>query len=480
MDNNIQLLPPSSPIEPNESDLSSGGNDIQMAINILTKEVQSINKRLDEFFDIFGNLTLQQNSMAESVTEMERASEKSFTKSCSSPTPSIRSPTTPQSPITPKLSLINKTIKLQNRFEVLTPATIDSDTPSAPSNVEPLKANLALPTKQISAPSDVDVELPSAPLAPPNQQPIEQQPTTLTLSHQTRVAKVSNMVQSAQSDAEPPRAQMALETVASTLEPHGFQQSCACDVQQNLRQAQLMLEQCQSAALNKTNHASVETNVNQNLHPVQPPVIQQPLQPLVKQQIESTAKKTLIMSDSTCRNIRKNDVKNLVNKQREDVDISKHPGATADQIKSYLNWWYDNYSPDTLVVCAGANDLLYENGRCKRIKEDLCNEPKVVDKLMDIGREAKLKGGSNIYFCKLYTIRDLYDGYTSRFNELLERRCNELGFYSISNSNIELSDLSDGLHVDSKHGHAKLKHNIMKSCETYIHRNVRNIVSKSR
>ena len=132
------------------------------------------------------------------------------------------------------------------------------------------------------------------------------------------------------------------------------------------------------------------------------------------------------------------------------------------------------------MVCAGANDLLYENGRCRRNKEDLCNEPEVVNKLMDIGREAKLRGVSRIYFCKLYTIRDLYDGYTSRFNHLLEQSCNTLGFYTISNSDIELSDLSDGLHVDSKHGHAKLKHNIMKSCETYIHRNVRNIVSRPR
>ena len=166
----------------------------------------------------------------------------------------------------------------------------------------------------------------------------------------------------------------------------------------------------------------------------------------------------------------------LINKNKEEIEISKHSGATADQIKSYLGWWYDHYKPNRLVISAGANDLLYENNLSMKNNEDLCNEPEVVKKLMDIGLEARGRGVSKIYFCTLYTIKSLYDGYTSRFNQILERECQNYGFHIISNADIELGDLFDGLHVNNKQGINKLKHNILKECsDTYIHRNVKNI-----
>ena len=115
------------------------------------------------------------------------------------------------------------------------------------------------------------------------------------------------------------------------------------------------------------------------------------------------------MSDSTCRNMRKKDVKALVNSSKEDVEISKHPGATAGQIKSYLGWWYENYQPDTLVLCAGVNDLLYESWRCNCNKEDLCNEPEIISPLMGIGLEARRSRVTNINFCSLYTIKYLVE-----------------------------------------------------------------------
>jgi hypothetical protein len=189
------------------------------------------------------------------------------------------------------------------------------------------------------------------------------------------------------------------------------------------------------------------------------------------------AKRTLIMSDSMCRNIRKRDIQALCNKKKDTITISKHPGATAEQIKDYSNWWYNNFKPDTLIVCAGANDLLYENGRCRREREVLSNESEIVEKVLSIGVEARERGVKDIYFNKLYMIRDIFNTFTNRFNDILEQRCQELGFYIIDHSDIGLGDLSDGLHVDNKDGHAKYKHNIMKcAVDTYIHRNVNNIV----
>ena len=193
-------------------------------------------------------------------------------------------------------------------------------------------------------------------------------------------------------------------------------------------------------------------------------------------QMTVTKSKTLIMTDSTCRNLRTNNLNTLINREREQIIVSKHPGATADQIHSYLDWWFTHEKPQTLVVAAGANDLLYEDREARSRKEHLANEPQVVSKLMDIGREARDRGVSNIYFSGLYTIKNLFDGYTSRFNQLLESQCQEHGFYFISNANIELDDLFDGLHVNNHMGHKKLKHNILKMCaKTYVHRNVKNV-----
>ena len=208
--------------------------------------------------------------------------------------------------------------------------------------------------------------------------------------------------------------------------------------------------------------------------PPQPPQVPPPQSSSAFPEVVKQLKRTLVLSDSTVRNIRKMDMKSLVNKKKEDVERSMHPGATSEQIGSYIDWWLTNYRPNRLVLCAGANDLLYENRRCLENREDLCNETDIVDKVINIGIKARNRGVQNIHICSLYTIKSIYDGYTSRFNDILAKRCAELGFHFVSNSNIELCDLSDGLHVNNRQGHAKLKHNIMKCCDTYIHRNVKN------
>ena len=89
------------------------------------------------------------------------------------------------------------------------------------------------------------------------------------------------------------------------------------------------------------------------------------------------------------------------------MSVSKHPGATAGQIQHYLDWWFTHSKPQTLVVSAGANDLLNEDRECRRRREHLAIEPQVVSRLMDIGVEARERGVLDVYFCGLYTIKDL-------------------------------------------------------------------------
>ena len=274
------------------------------------------------------------------------------------------------------------------------------------------------------------------------------------------------------------------------------------DINVRLAQAQQDLETALEAETDRLRRLENNSKLNKSSAPPQPPLPPPPPTPLKAPALPAlptlstdtppppmtaatpsppteqaiTKSKTLIMTDSTCRNLRTNNLNTLINREREQIIVSKHPGATADQIHSYLDWWFTHEKPQTLVVAAGANDLLYEDREARNRKEHLANEPQVVRKLMDIGREARDRGVSNIYFSGLYTIKNLFDGYTSRFNQLLESQCQEHGFYFISNANIELDDLFDGLHVNNHMGHKKLKHNILKMCaKTYVHRNVKNV-----
>ena len=146
--------------------------------------------------------------------------------------------------------------------------------------------------------------------------------------------------------------------------------------------------------------------------------------------------------------------------------MSKHPGATAGQIHSYCDWWYKNWLPNRIIAVAGANDMLYE----QRNTGEINNEEEIAERVISIGIEARDRGVDEICILGLYSLNDIYDTYTTRFNDKLSKRCTELGFKFVSNSNIELCDLADGLHVNNRSGHNKLKHNILQCCESYKYR----------
>ena len=181
---------------------------------------------------------------------------------------------------------------------------------------------------------------------------------------------------------------------------------------------------------------------------------------------EPFPKRTLVISDSTVRNIRTNDCQRRLNPSKEVIRVSKHPGATAEQVQSYCDWWYKNWAPNRLIAVAGANDMLYEQKESGEIN----NENELAERVINIGVEARGRGVTEICIMGLYSINHIYDTYTTRFNENLSKRCIELGFKFVPNSNIELCDLADGLHVDNRKGHNKLKHNILQCCESYKYR----------
>ena len=181
---------------------------------------------------------------------------------------------------------------------------------------------------------------------------------------------------------------------------------------------------------------------------------------------EPSPKRTLVISDSIVRNIRANDCQRRLDSSKEVIRLSKHPGATADQVRSYCNWWYENWVPNRLIAVAGTNDMLYE----QRENGEINNEREISERVINIGLDARGRGVAEICILGLYSTNDLYDTYITRYNENLAQQCTELGLKFVSNSNIDLCDLADGLHVDNRKGHNKLKNNILQCCDSYIYK----------
>ena len=68
------------------------------------------------------------------------------------------------------------------------------------------------------------------------------------------------------------------------------------------------------------------------------------------------------------------------------VDVSKHPGATTDQIEHNLEYWARNYHPGRVVISVGINDIIMEPKK----PGDKCYGPNTVDRIINIWRKAKL------------------------------------------------------------------------------------------
>ena len=147
---------------------------------------------------------------------------------------------------------------------------------------------------------------------------------------------------------------------------------------------------------------------------------------------------------------------------RKTAIVSKHPGATADQVKHFQEYFLNNNKPNRVIISAGINDLLYNKSSA--------NTEEVVEKVIDIGNQAKAKGvrDRDIYVLGLYQVEGID---ANRFNDILKQRCIELNFGYVHNLNIENDDLFDGLHVNNRVGTKKMKHNIMQCFTTYTYSN---------
>ena len=186
---------------------------------------------------------------------------------------------------------------------------------------------------------------------------------------------------------------------------------------------------------------------------------------------EDHMKTTLIFSDSTCRNIKTRALNQLIDKNKERVIVSQHPGAVTEQLGYYLGYHLDKQKIDRLVIVSGLNDLLYASNK----PEPITNEHDMVNRVIKMAKYAKDSGVQEVYISSLFNVKNIDNKNIDIYNRILSR-CDDFGIGYIFNSNIDLSDLYDGLHVNNTSGHSKLKHNLMQCFDTYV-ANFRNIDS---
>ena len=348
--NIVQDNVPQKSIDPYESEWILGDfcqsdswqNEYSMheAISVLAEGMMRLNERLTDFFGIFGDIS---NDGVESGVESEQESNGSFTKTSEVPSDSLVSDSPPST--SPHLS---STITV---------------TPNPPKNTTPLVSAWQHPKAKHS----IRIATLKKNAASIN---LLNHFDALTPTHH-EVSTPDFQPSNTPVQVEQPIAQMRLEQGDSTndanISAFSIEHPCVKDMHANIQRAQQMLDQCLAAqdppsapAVQQSDHAfASDAALNVVEQPIIPASTDEP-QPIIPACTDEPSR-ILIMSDSICRNMRKNNVRALINKNKEEIEISKHSGATADQIKSYLGWWYDHYKPNRLVISAGANDLLYEN-----------------------------------------------------------------------------------------------------------------------
>ena len=173
-------------------------------------------------------------------------------------------------------------------------------------------------------------------------------------------------------------------------------------------------------------------------------------------------KTTTIVSDSMCRSIRVRDFNNMLDRNTEKILINKYPAAHAKQILHYSNYTLMNDKPDNLIIMAGSNDVSYDS------KDGNTADPEAIaTRIIEIGTNARRHGVSRVFINSIINREGyFYNRIIKKLNLILRLKCNTEQFYFIDNSNISLTDLSDGLHLNSN-GNNIFIHNLLNCCESY-------------
>ena len=172
--------------------------------------------------------------------------------------------------------------------------------------------------------------------------------------------------------------------------------------------------------------------------------------------------KSMLVSDSTCRNIGFRDINSSIKQSEEEVTITKHPGATTSELHHISRFHIDKEKPDNIIIVSGLNDILNQKRRQGTVD---CRD--IANQLVEMGRTAREKGVGRVCISGILIpkFRDCQQ-FVIETNDIISELCADNSFIFINHDNIGTNDLIDSLHVN-REGNVKLKHNIFSHLYTY-------------
>ena len=171
--------------------------------------------------------------------------------------------------------------------------------------------------------------------------------------------------------------------------------------------------------------------------------------------------KSRIFTDSTCSRFKHRDIAACIDERQETIAINKYPNAEATEMLHYAKYFLENDRPDNIIIVSGLNDLLHHKERAR------ADAHLISENILQIGRESKRRGVWRV--CISGLVKPKYENCRQKveeINTLLWEKCRKEGFIYIDQSNIDVADMGDMIHV-GQHGLHKLKDNVLNQLHTY-------------
>ena len=99
---------------------------------------------------------------------------------------------------------------------------------------------------------------------------------------------------------------------------------------------------------------------------------------------------TLIVTDSTIRNVYLSQLKENVSEDESKIIVRRHPGATADEMSYFIKDSLKRFQPKKLIIIGGCNDVSHAS-------KDNKNECDIANSIMRMADEGRKSGCERVF-----------------------------------------------------------------------------------
>ena len=152
---------------------------------------------------------------------------------------------------------------------------------------------------------------------------------------------------------------------------------------------------------------------------------------------------TIIFSTSITKGINRNDLSERYEGEGQ-LSFRRFPGAKASHIKDYMPTHLAEIKPETVIIQAGGNDLPTPRSNPVPVEE-------ISKVIMECGLLSRSYGVKNVLVSGVLPRKQYYThSRCKELNKILQEQCRANGFVYIDNSNIDVSHLYDGVHLNQE------------------------------